>query len=248
VAPADPLALLDWAESERARAELCELWSGLRCGWPAEWSGLEARGSALRAETRGLLLELAWAAGAEEHALAHARALFAERAPRAFEALVGALERSRAAVLAARLPAASPAELSHAAAAELLAGLPPSARAQAELARWLSAGAGSAEELAALASQAAGARGAEVRAKLLESLGSGLPLEARLAALERAARELQEHGEETELERFSGEARERARALGDAELRARLRPGRWPQVQRGGARDLGRDERELERW
>jgi len=252
--PADARALLEWAGDERRRAELRALWLGLGLGWPAAWNGLEALGSALPAEARGLLLELAWLAGAKEPALLHARALASERTPRAFEALIAALadlatrspEAARA--LADALPAESEPEASHACTAALLAGLALSARDEARLSRWLSAGPESGEELLALASQAAGARGAEVRAKLLERLDAPFEPNERFQALERAAQELAQAGLRSELESFATAARERARALGNAELRGRLRAGRWPQPAAGTALDLARDERELERW
>jgi hypothetical protein len=132
--------------------------------------------------------------------------------------------------------------------AALLAGLAPSAADDARIARWLSAGPQTGQELLALASQAASNRGAEVRAKLVELLDSVFTIEERVGALDRAARELQQRGADSELESFANAARARARGLSQADLRARLRPGRWPAPLRGVARDLGRDERELERW
>jgi len=247
-APADPLALLEWASDARRRAELRALWSGLALPWPAPWSQLQGRGSALGAEKRALLLELAWTAGAREPALAFARELFAERTGPAFDALCAALRELGERALADGLPSGTDAEAAHASAAALLAGLSPSAADEARIARWLSAGPQTGEELLALASQAASSRGAEVRAKLVEWLGSVLTIEERVAALERAARELQQRGADAELESFANAARGRARDLAQAELRTRLRPGRWPPPLRAPARDLGRDERELERW
>ncbi len=242
-APADPVALLEWASDARRRAELRALWSGLALGWPAQWNDL-----AVPAEAHGLLLELAWLANAREPALAQARVLFADRTPRAFDALCAALADLGSRALADALPAGTEPEAAHACAAALLAGLAPSSADEARIARWLSAGPQTAEELLALGSQAGSARGAEVRAKLVELLGSAFSLEERVAALDRAARELQQQGAEAELESFANAARARARGLSQSDLRTRLRPGRWPAPLRGPARDLGRDERELERW
>ncbi len=247
-APADPQALLDWAGDARRRAELRALWSGLALGWPAQWNSMQGRGSALPSETRGLLLVLAWQSNAREPALAYARELFADRSSRAFDALCAALADLGARALADALPSGTEPEASHACAAALLSGLAPSAADEARIARWLSAGPQTGEELLALASQAAAGRGAEVRAKLVELLGSAFTLEERVSALDRAARELEEQGAGAELESFATAARGRARGLAQAELRARLRPGRWPEPLRGPVRDLGRDERELERW
>jgi hypothetical protein len=231
--PADPAALLGWASDARRRAELRALWSGLALPWPAQWNGL-----VVPPEQRALLLQLAWLAHAREPALKYARELIEDRSTRAFDELCAALAELGDRALADSLPSS----------VALLAGFAPSAADEARIARWLAAGPQSAEELLALASQAASGRGAEVRAKLVELLDSGFTIEERIAALDRAALELQQRGADSELESFANAARGRARSLSQAELRTRLRPGRWPAPLRGVARDLGRDERELERW
>ncbi|MBK7645149.1 MAG: hypothetical protein IPJ19_19240 [Planctomycetes bacterium] len=252
--PADALALLDWATDARRRAELRSLWTGLALPWPEAWNGLEARGSALAPRTRALLVEIAWERGAREAGLAGARALFADRAPESFAALcdtlaeLSARDPLSARTLADALPRASEAQRAHASAAALVAGLTPAPAELEWLAQLVEQGPRTAEALLALASQSAGGRGAEVRAKLVEALGAKLALEDRMAALDEAARALAEQGADAALENLASAVRERARQLADAGLRAQLRPGRWPPPREGAARPLGRSEREVGRW
>ncbi len=203
---------------------------------------------------RGVLLELAWRAGARGGA--HGRALLAERrargargaahgpvgararrAPSAARALVDALVPRRATSARERLCAAT-----------LLAGLAPREGEARALEGWLAAGPTNGLQALALATQAAGAHGAEVRARLLELLGAKLPVDERVEPLLAAARTLAAAGAGAELEAFVAAGRERTRTLRDLELRARLRPDRWPPPALAPVRALESGERELEHW
>lgn len=247
--------LLEWADTPARLAELVALVRRTQTPWPAGWTELGARAASLPPAVRGALFELALRADVREAALDQARALLADRAPAALAALREALaavhldapERALSALEICD-EAADDAGRERLCAAALLAGLAPRAQEMRALERWLAEGPANGAQALALATQAAGPHASEVRARLVELLGAKLGVDERVEPLFAAARVLAASAWGAGLEALVAAAREKSRTSRDLELRARLRPDRWPPPPLAPLRALEQEQRELERW